>query len=46
MSDLQIIEGDVLEELPQIPSESADLIIADPPYNLYHFQLKWYDRPI
>lgn len=34
MSDLQIIKGDALEELPKIPSESVDLIIADPPYNL------------
>jgi len=30
----QIICGDVLEVLPQIESESIDLICADPPYNL------------
>jgi site-specific DNA-methyltransferase (adenine-specific) len=30
----QIICGDVLEMLPQIESESIDLICADPPYNL------------
>ncbi len=34
MNHLQIIEGDVLEKLPDIPDESVDLIIADPPYNL------------
>ena len=34
MSHLQIIEGDALEKLPDIPDESVDLIIADPPYNL------------
>ena len=34
MSELQIIEGDALTELRQIPSQSTDLIIADPPYNL------------
>jgi DNA modification methylase len=28
----QIICGDVIEELKKIPSESIDLIIADPPY--------------
>lgn len=30
----QIIHGDVLESLKQIPSGCAQLIIADPPYNL------------
>ncbi len=34
MSELQIIEGDALTKLRQMPSQSADLIIADPPYNL------------
>lgn len=34
MSNLQIIEGNALKRLPHIPSESVDLIIADPPYNL------------
>ena len=31
---LEIICGDAIEELAKIPSESVDLIIADPPYNL------------
>ena len=34
MSHLQIIEGNALEKLPDIPDESIDLIVADPPYNL------------
>lgn len=34
MSKLQIIEGDALKELCQMPSQSTDLIVADPPYNL------------
>lgn len=34
MSSIQIINGDALEELKRIDSDSVDLIIADPPYNL------------
>lgn len=30
----EIMEGDCLEQIKQLPSESVDLIIADPPYNL------------
>ena len=30
----KIINGDSLEELKKIPSESFDLVFADPPYNL------------
>jgi len=30
----KIIIGDALEELPKIPSESVDLVFADPPYNM------------
>ena len=30
----QIINGDSLEELKKIPSETFDLVFADPPYNL------------
>ena len=29
-----IICGDVIEELRKIPSESIELIVTDPPYNL------------
>ena len=34
MTEQQLISGDALEILPTIESESVDLIIADPPYNL------------
>ena len=30
----KIINGDSLEELKKIPSETFDLVFADPPYNL------------
>lgn len=30
----QIIQGDVLEILSQIPAESVDMVFADPPFNL------------
>ncbi|MEU9888680.1 DNA methyltransferase [Sphaerisporangium sp. NPDC051011] len=29
----QIVQGDALAVLPTIPSESVDLVLADPPYN-------------
>ena len=44
MSNLQIIEGDALEQLPHIPSKSVDLIITDPPYNLGKEYGNNYDR--
>lgn len=34
MSGIEIINGDALVELKKIGSDSVDLIIADPPYNL------------
>ena len=30
----KIIHGDVLKGLSELPSESIDLIFADPPYNI------------
>ena len=30
----KIINGDSIEELKKIPSETFDLVFADPPYNL------------
>ena len=30
----KLIIGDALEELPKLPSESVDLVFADPPYNM------------
>ncbi len=34
MPNISVIQGDALAELHDIPSETIDLIIADPPYNL------------
>ncbi len=34
MSEQRLITGDSLVELPKMASESVDLVIADPPYNL------------
>jgi DNA modification methylase len=34
MSDIDIITGDALHELPKIETSSVDLVVADPPYNL------------
>ncbi len=30
----RVLEGDCLEQLAKLPSESVDLVFADPPYNL------------
>ncbi len=34
MSNIKIIQGDSLEVLENIPANTIDLIVADPPYNL------------
>lgn len=34
MNNIKIIQGDCLEVLKQIPANTIDLIVADPPYNL------------
>lgn len=34
MIEQKIIPGDALDTMPQLPCESFDLIIADPPYNI------------
>lgn len=34
MDKIELITGDALEELKKLPSNVADLIVADPPYNL------------
>lgn len=34
MSDIKILQGDSLEVLQQIPANTIDLVVADPPYNL------------
>ncbi len=33
-NDWRVVQGDCLDILPQLPDKSADLIFADPPYNL------------
>jgi modification methylase len=37
----QILHGDCLEILPQLPAGSVDLVFADPPYNLQLRQELW-----
>ncbi|MBQ0166764.1 MAG: hypothetical protein KBT02_06645, partial [Treponema sp.] len=34
MNTITLYEGDVLETLRQIPDNSADLVLTDPPYNI------------
>lgn len=34
MSNIEILQGEAIEKLKDLPNESVDLIIADPPYNL------------
>ena len=34
MSEIKIIQGDCLEVMEEIPANSIDLVVADPPYNL------------
>ena len=36
-----IIFGDCLEELKKIKSNSVQLILTDPPYNINHNNLEW-----
>lgn len=33
-SSIEVIHGDAIEELKNIPSQEIDLIVSDPPYNL------------
>ena len=41
MSTITLKHGDVLEELKQLPDDSVDAIITDPPYNLSFMGKKW-----
>ena len=41
MSNLTIMEGDCLEKLPQLESESVHLLITDPPYFLDGLDSEW-----
>lgn len=38
----KIIHGDALSELKKLPPESADLIFADPPYNIGKILMVWW----
>lgn len=42
MIKLTLIQGDALKVLPKLPSESVDLVLTDPPYNLG----KKYSKPL
>ncbi|MBN1666637.1 MAG: site-specific DNA-methyltransferase, partial [Anaerolineales bacterium] len=37
----QILTGDCIEQLAELPENSIDLIFADPPYNLQLSQDLW-----
>jgi len=37
----QVLQGDCLDLLPQLPAASVDLVFADPPYNLQLRQELW-----
>lgn len=37
----QVIQGDCLDILSRLQSESIDLVFADPPYNLQFYQELW-----
>lgn len=34
MSNIELLQGDCLEKLKDIPSESIDFVLTDPPYNI------------
>lgn len=50
MSKIQLLQGDCLELMKQIPDSSIDLIIADPPYGILsdsiHDLKRWKNRDI
>lgn len=41
MSNIEIIQGDCLEKLPGIGSNTVDTVITDPPYNLGFMGKQW-----
>ncbi|WDG79202.1 site-specific DNA-methyltransferase [Pseudomonas chlororaphis] len=46
MSEYQLYQGDCLEQLRQMPDNSVDSIVTDPPYGLSFMGKKWdYDVP-
>ena len=41
---LTLLQGDVFEQLPKIPSSSIDAVITDPPYNVLGATQDWDDK--
>lgn len=41
MNDYKILQGDCLERLKELPDESVDAIVTDPPYELGFMGKKW-----
>ncbi len=38
---MQLVQGDSLEKMKDIPDESVDLVLTDPPYGLYLRKMAW-----
>lgn len=46
MSDVQLLLGDCLERMKELPDNSVDSVVCDPPYGLKFMSQKWdYDVP-
>lgn len=46
MSNTQLLQGDCLERLKELPDNSVDSVVTDPPYGLSFMGKKWdYDVP-
>ena len=41
IADAQVLEGDCLEKMKPLPSNSIDAIITDPPYGIGFMGKKW-----
>ncbi|MCY0870915.1 MAG: site-specific DNA-methyltransferase [Firmicutes bacterium] len=41
LAQVHIINGDALEQLKRIPSESIDSVVTDPPYGIGFYGAKW-----
>jgi DNA modification methylase len=40
---IQMIHGDCLEKMKDIPDKSIDLILTDPPYGYGHYEKRQYE---
>jgi len=46
MTNIQLINGDCLEEMKKLPDNSVDAVVSDPPYGLSFMGKRWdYDVP-